>query len=361
MEEAQISQRDFACAVASTDIVAKGPGVKDQVWKAFVRECSDHGDINIGNILFMVPNLRVLKISTCGDEDSILPKLCDLQRNSDQPNFDQAGTVTRFQSWIESQFPHLRDVRIVNDQDDYDECEWLTDLTLHRGVKKLYASQKHIHKFVHKSTIEHVYLIETHLDNDSFRNLLDHCPRLRTLHVRWGMYVNFSDENWGKLDLNCGTNLEEVELEPRECFDYGTERWHLRGQVKSLRGMTCLKRLKIPRGFLAVGAGKKDKSRLEDALPASLEQLYLCQSKVGASTRDEVLELQRCPRLSALWEVRVDYYDTVRVKTAFWDFNCDNEPYWGWKPVLHPDVFWKARNRVTSDMWLRTNARIIRY
>lgn len=295
-------------------------------------------------LLCLLPKLEVLETLMPLGEHGILQSFFDPPRQPADATSTTAEASTRY---METRFPHLQDLRVENDY-----AESTANITKIECLIRQSAI-KRFHGFAlswySDSTVplglEHLFLDQASVKNESFRNIVSRCPGLKTLKIVWSSQIR--DPEVYELDFTrigedlrkYATNLESLDLVPMKRrfshIDYDPS-----GKIGSLQALTRLRRLSVPQNllhwvprvpddddvvFVEVNDDDADgqfeeRLRLSEVLPDGLEHLglYTCQYDEEALD-DQIMELLSTERMSNLRYIRARRRTKFSRRVAGWE------------------------------------------
>lgn len=294
-------------------------------------------------LLCLLPKLEVLETLMPLGEHGLLQSFFDPPR---QPA-DATSTTAEASTWyMETRFPHLQDLRVEN---GYAECtakitkiECLirqSAIKRFRGFALSWDSDSTV-----PLGLEHLFLHQASVKNESFRNIVSRCPGLKTLKIVWCSQIR--DPESYELDFTrigedlrkYATNLESLDLVPmKRRFSIG---YDPSGKIGSLQVLTRLRRLSVPQNllhwvprapdndavlFVQVNDDDADgqfeeRLRLSEVLPDGLEHLglYTCQHDEEALD-DQIMELLSPERMSNLRYIKARRRTKFSRRVAGWE------------------------------------------
>lgn len=276
----------------------------------FLQKCLDgkgvgNAEAHLALFLCMLPNLRVAELEI------------DIG----------AELMLDFVTWPENLLSRIMELRLsknaVRSWMNIKGIDYLMQLP---SLRSLYGAEIRWYQYQGPPLdLQHLFLLNSYLDSSSFDNILSCCVSLETLQIHWApllRHIELSYHDFSRMGdtlRDFGTNLEKLDLDPYLgpfCAEDSS------GRLDSLRSLTRLKQLKLPREML-VGRVKGDTNseevqsddvalqegnpRLIELLPHGLEHLHLysCQKDLEALDGEilELLESEQFPRLRC---IRVD-------------------------------------------------------
>lgn len=175
--------------------------------------------------------------------------------------------------------------------------------------------------------LKHFYLETAVISAQSIEAILERCPSLRTLHIRWGAIGRMADdsmigfESLGASIRKHGAGLEQLTLDCLKSTGYVSGSPN--GRLGPLRELIKLKELVLPQDILVGGEGVAARPlSLSQVLPDSLERLYL----LSCQEDKRILDKQICALIKE--DVRMNKLQIIQMgrDAAF----ADNVEALGW-------------------------------